>query len=94
MSQVHAHQLRAEVQIALARAVGEPAAFGVGDVQRLPRFLEAPRAEVGLRVTAEISSEVKVFGLLMVAVRSWGPVFYQTPIVRSITACRNTSCLV
>ena len=37
-----------EIEIALARAVGEPAALGIGDVERLPRLLEAPRAVVGL----------------------------------------------
>ncbi len=48
VAEVDAHKLRAEVEIALARAVGEPAAFGVGDVQRLPGLLEAPGAVVGL----------------------------------------------
>ena len=48
VAEVDAHQLRAEIEIALARAVSEPAAFGIGNVQRLPAFLEAPGAVVGL----------------------------------------------
>ena len=45
--QVDAHQLRREIEIALARAVSKPAAFGIDDVERLPRALEAPGAVVG-----------------------------------------------
>ena len=48
MAEVDAHELRAEVEIALAGAVGEPAAFGIGDMERLPGFLEPPGAVVGL----------------------------------------------
>jgi hypothetical protein len=48
VAEVDAHELRGEIEIALARAIGEPAAFGVGDVQRLPGLLEAPGAVVGL----------------------------------------------
>ena len=48
MAQVYAHQLRRKIEIAPARAVGEPAAFRVHDVQRFPRVLESPRAVVGL----------------------------------------------
>ena len=48
VAQVDAHQLRAEVEIALAGAVSEPAALGIGDVQRFPALLEAPGAVVGL----------------------------------------------
>jgi len=48
VAEVHAHQLRAEVEIALARAVSEPAALGIGDGERLPAFLEAPGAVVCL----------------------------------------------
>src|SRR4029077_20381878 len=35
-------------EIALARAVRNPATFGVCDVERLPGLLESPRAVVGL----------------------------------------------
>ena len=41
--QVYAHQLRAEVEVPLARAIDEPAAFGVGNVQRLPGFSGSAR---------------------------------------------------
>ena len=46
VAEVDAHKLRAEVEIALARAVNEPATFGVGDVQRLPGLLKPPGAVV------------------------------------------------
>ncbi len=48
VAEIDAHQLRAEVEIALACAVGEPAAFGIGDIERLPGLLESPCAVVGL----------------------------------------------
>ena len=48
VAEVDAHQLRGEVEVALAGAVGELAALGVDDVQRLPGLLEAPGAVVGL----------------------------------------------
>ena len=48
VAEVDAHELRAEVEVALAGAVSEPAALGVGDVERLPGLLEAPGAVVGL----------------------------------------------
>ena len=47
VAEIDAHQLRAEVEIALARAIRDPATLGVGDVERLPGFLEAPGAVVG-----------------------------------------------
>jgi len=42
VAEVDAHQLRAEIEIALAGAIGEPAALGIDDGERLPGFLEAP----------------------------------------------------
>ena len=48
VAEVDAHQLRAEIEVALACAIGEPAALGIGDGERLPAFLEAPGAVVGL----------------------------------------------
>ncbi len=48
VAEVDAHQLRGEVEIALARAVGEPAALGIDDVHRFPGLLEAPSAVVEL----------------------------------------------
>ena len=46
--EVHAHELRGEVEIALAVGVDEVAAFGVDDVQWVPALLKAPGAVVGL----------------------------------------------
>jgi hypothetical protein len=46
--EVGAHELRGEVQIALACAVDDVAALGVDDVHRVPVFLEAPGAVVVL----------------------------------------------
>jgi hypothetical protein len=46
--QVHAHQLRREIQIALSIAVGEPAALGIGHVHGVPALLESPRPVVQL----------------------------------------------
>ncbi len=43
VAQVDAHQLRAEVEIALAGAVSEPAALGIGDVQRFPALSGSAR---------------------------------------------------
>ena len=48
VAEVYAHELCAEIEVALARAVSDPAAFGIGDVEWLPRLLEAPCAVVGL----------------------------------------------
>ena len=46
--EIDAHELRAEVEVALACAVSEPAALGIGDMKRLPGFLKAPGAVVAL----------------------------------------------
>ncbi len=48
VAEVDAHELRTEVEVALACAVSEPAALGIGDVERFPGLLEAPGAVVGL----------------------------------------------
>ena len=48
VAKVHAHQLRAEVEIALAVRIGDVAALGVDDVQRVPSLLEPPRSVVRL----------------------------------------------
>jgi hypothetical protein len=48
VAQVDAHQLRAEIEVALARAIGKPAALCIGDGERLPALLEAPGAVVRL----------------------------------------------
>jgi hypothetical protein len=80
--QVHAHQLRAEIEIALARAIGEPAAFGIGNMQRLPAFLKAPCAVVGLPRDEVISSDVSVFDaeiLLMIMFSGKNRIVCQVP---------------
>ena len=48
MAEVGAHELRGEVEVALACAVDEVAAFGVGDVHGVPVLLESPCAVVVL----------------------------------------------
>lgn len=46
MAEVDAHELRGEVEIALAGSVSEVAALGVDDVHRFPGLLNAPGAVV------------------------------------------------
>src|ERR1035437_1985975 len=48
VTQIHAHQLRTQIEVAFARAISEPAALSVGNVQLLPCLLEAPCAVVCL----------------------------------------------
>ena len=48
VTEVDAHQLRREIEIAAACAIGKPAAFGVGNIHWLPTLLEAPGAVVRL----------------------------------------------
>ncbi len=48
VAQIHAHELRAEVQVALAVAVDDGAALGIDQMHRRPTLLEAPGAVVGL----------------------------------------------
>ena len=48
VAEVRAHQLRGEVEVLLAVAVGDGAAFGVDDVHGVPDLLEAPGAVVGV----------------------------------------------
>ena len=38
VAEIDAHQLRAEIEVALARAVSEPAAFGIGNVSGFQVF--------------------------------------------------------
>ncbi len=47
VAEVGAHELRGEVEVVLAVAVGDGAVFGVDDVHGVPGFLEAPGAVVG-----------------------------------------------
>ena len=46
VAEIDAHQLRREIQIALARSIDEIAALGINDMQRLPTLLDAPGAVV------------------------------------------------